>query len=195
MKSKIISFFLTYFFYKQKNGIPQGELEVHRGIRSSDEFGKIVTYQNETQLSFWQPNSTCNEILGTDGSIFAPFVTTDRTIYLFSDDLCRSLYLTYEKDVEHHGLTGYRFSLPERLLQRASENPDNLCYCANPDEPETCKAGMIELAGCKKGIPLVATTPHFLYGEKSDAEAVDLVPDVEKHITFIDIEPVSFKRK
>jgi len=68
---------------------------------------------------------------GTDGSIFAPFVTSDRTLRIFSEELCRSLYLTYQKDIEQHGIPGYRFSLPKELLQRGSVNEDNKCFCEN----------------------------------------------------------------
>jgi len=175
-----------------KNGTLGGKFEVHRGMRKSEEFGQVVQFNNAKQLDFWPENSTCNALNGTDGSIFPPFVTRDRIVYLFSDDLCRSLYLKYEKDIEYHGLTGYRFSLPAQLLARATENPDNECFCFEPNEDySNCKAGVIELAGCKKGTPIVASTPHFLYGEKDDADALALVPDAEKHVTYIDIEPTT----
>jgi hypothetical protein len=50
---------------------------------------------------------------------------------IFSEELCRSLYLSYAKDVEFRGIPGYRFSLPKELLARADENPDNACFCQN----------------------------------------------------------------
>jgi len=170
-----------------KNGTLGPWYEVQRGIRESMEFGSIAKWKNETTLNWWN-GTTCNMINGTDGSVFPPFVTRDRVLSLFSDDLCRSLHLTYEKDIDYHGIPAYRFSLPAELLQRATDNPDNLCFCTFEDIT-LCKAGVINLGVCKKGAPIFASTPHFLYGEKEDAEMAGLHPDPEIHMTYIDLEP------
>jgi len=104
--------------------------QVHRGVRDSNEFGQIVSWNGKSELTWWG-GEFCNKLNGTDGSIFAPFVTRERTLRIFSEELCRSLYLEYATDVTYMGIPGFRFSLPRRLLARADENEDNRCFCEN----------------------------------------------------------------
>jgi hypothetical protein len=113
-------------------------------------------------------------------------------MYVFSTDLCRSLFLTYEKEVEHMGIKGYRFVAPKKMLEDPRTNPDNRCFCME-DELEDCpKGGVIHIKGCKSGAPIMMSTPHFLDADPMYQEESGLVPDKELHETIIDIEPVSF---
>lgn len=120
----------TFGLYYGKNGTLGTEFQVHRGVRDTEEFGMITKWNKTAELSWWG-GEECNKIKGTDGSIFPPFVSRDRVLNLFSEELCRSLYLTYTKDIEFRGIPGYRFALPRKLLARASENEENRCYCEN----------------------------------------------------------------
>jgi len=172
-----------------KNGTLGPMYEVNRGLEDNSLFGNIVSWKGEPKLNWWW-GEYCNMINGSDGSIFPPFVTRDRVINLFSDDLCRSLYLHYEKDVDYEGIPAYRFSVPESLFQNASTNPDNLCFCRQQEyNGANCTAGIIDLGVCKKGAPIFASTPHFLYGAEEYAEKAKLHPDPKLHMTYIDLEP------
>lgn len=92
-------------------------------------------------------------INGTDGSIFPPFVETDRKLEMFSADLCRSLRLLYEKNSEVHGIQTYRFTVDERVLENPILNRENMCYCTQQGTKfENCpKDGAYQLNACKKG--------------------------------------------
>ncbi len=45
---------------------------------------------------------------GTDGSIFHPGVTKSDVLHVFNRDLCRSLPLVFQEEVEMNGIPGYR---------------------------------------------------------------------------------------
>lgn len=92
-------------------------------------------------------------IIGSDGSLFAPAVTRDRVLRIFSPDMCRSMVMTYVEDVELKGVPAYRFTTPKHVMQSPRDNPDNICYCSNPGQNfEGCtKSGVFRIGKCKKG--------------------------------------------
>jgi scavenger receptor class B protein 1 len=45
---------------------------------------------------------------GTDGSVFPPGVTRNDTLHIFNKQLCQSLPLVYQEDIEANGIPGYR---------------------------------------------------------------------------------------
>lgn len=92
-------------------------------------------------------------INGSDGALFPPFVTRDRRLDIFSPELCRSLYLEYDSDTTIQGLTGYRFTLPKKVLEDPRVNDANKCFCTDPGvEMAKCpKQGAYQLESCRKG--------------------------------------------
>ncbi|XP_022236573.1 platelet glycoprotein 4-like, partial [Limulus polyphemus] len=98
------------------------------------------------------------------GSQFPPHIDKEDILYVFSTDLCRSLYLEYEKEVNILGIKAYRFTTPAKLFATPRTNPDNQCFCK--DDQKCLLAGAIDLTTCKKGAPVVASAPHFYQGSK-----------------------------
>lgn len=49
--------------------------------------GKVVSVDGETEQKIWRDH--CNNIEGTDGTVFAPFLYEDKRLESFSTDLCR----------------------------------------------------------------------------------------------------------
>jgi len=140
----------------QKNHTDDGLYEIRTGRTDSSKFGEIVRWNGESELSWWGKSGGgdfCNRINGSDGSIFPPFVKKDRVVRIFSSDLCRSLYLTYTKEVEYKGVPALKFTIPEAMLADPVSNPENRCFCPNPDpvEEKCPKAGVILLSACRKG--------------------------------------------
>lgn len=45
--------------------------------------------------------------------------------------------------------------------------------------------GLIDLSRTKNGIPLVASMPHFLYGDEALVKSFNTKPDVSLHNTFV----------
>ncbi|XP_022235483.1 platelet glycoprotein 4-like isoform X2 [Limulus polyphemus] len=126
----------------------------------------------------------------TDGNQFPPHIEKDNKIYVFSTDLCRSLYLEYEKNVFIRGISAYRFTTPTKLFGNPSTNPSNKCFCT---DPQSClHDGTIELSACQQGSPVVASTPHFYQGSsKYREDVIGFKPEKTKHETYLDVEPMT----
>uniref|UniRef100_A0A023FTG2 Putative plasma membrane glycoprotein cd36 n=1 Tax=Amblyomma parvum TaxID=251391 RepID=A0A023FTG2_AMBPA len=129
-------------------------------------------------------------INGTDGGQFPPFLSKDSTLYVFSTDLCRSMYFRYEKDTEVHGIRAWRFTIPATLFESADRREENRCFCLT--SPVCPKSGITHVSACRKGAPIVLSSPHFYQGDEDFVRAVHgLRPNKERHETFLDIHPLT----
>jgi hypothetical protein len=78
-------------------------------------------------------------------------VNKKRVIHIFNADLCRSLSLTFQKEVNFLGISAYRFTAPKEMLEDPRTNVDNQCYCTS-DEVEDClHGGAMSLETCRDG--------------------------------------------
>lgn len=50
--------------------------------------GRVVEYNDETEMDTYD-GEECNEIKGTDGLFFPPFLTKDMKIWAFASPVCR----------------------------------------------------------------------------------------------------------
>lgn len=171
-----------------RNDTNDGIHTVSTGEKDMSTYLETQEWNGKSALTYWN-DQYCNMINGTDGSQYPPKVTKDTILKIFTSELCRSLYLTYEKEIKHNGIHAYRFTAPEKMLQAASENPDNACYCY-PDMNHCLGSGMLSLEPCAKGAKVIMSTPHFYMGDKIElAKLVGLNPSKEEHETFLDVEP------
>lgn len=76
--------------------ISKQRFRVRRGMENNKDVGLVVNFEGEPTQSKWG-EGRCNEINGTDGTIFAPFLTQKTVIRAFSASLCRVMEMTYEK--------------------------------------------------------------------------------------------------
>ncbi|XP_076351833.1 lysosome membrane protein 2-like isoform X1 [Tachypleus tridentatus] len=179
----------TFGVFYGKNNSDDGIYSIYTGSRGVKHFGLVETWRNQSSLSFWH-SKYCNMINGTDGSMFSPFVDKSDILYIFTTDLCRSLYLWYEQETKVLGIDAYRFTAPSKLFADPRVDPDNKCFCADPNN--CLKAGVIELTACQNGAPVVASSPHFYQGALEYQSAIDgIKPVKKKHQTFLDVEPLT----
>ncbi|KAI9565812.1 hypothetical protein GHT06_009607 [Daphnia sinensis] len=173
------------------NGTNQGEFKIESGANGLDKLGLIRTWKGEDSLSYWK-DPYCDMINGTDGAIYPPVVDVNERIYIFVTDLCRSIYTTYERDIETMGINTHRFTVPPEVFD--DKNPDNFCYCRDHSiDPDLCfSAGLLDLRPCQFGAPVVLSTPHFYLGDPKYSNAfTGLKPVKEWHETNIDLEPLT----
>lgn len=99
----------------------------------------------------------CNEIDGTDGTIFAPFYEKEEGYTIYVPQMCRQLHLEYQRPSKYAGIKTNLFSLSFDVSRYGSPN----CYCRSEDScpPE----GVFDLFPCS-GAPIAITKPHFLEG-------------------------------
>lgn len=75
--------------------------------------------------------SMCNHINGTDASMFPPFRQRGDSMYIFSSDICRSVQLFFQSEVQYHGIPGYRYSIGENFINDIGPEYDNDCFCVD----------------------------------------------------------------
>lgn len=92
-------------------------------------YGLIDKYNGQSHLPHWLSDS-CNQLNGTDGSIFPPHITPERVLHIYDKDLCRLMPLVYEKEVlTKADVVGYRFTPPTNVFSDVDSYPENSCYC------------------------------------------------------------------
>ncbi|KAK7079347.1 hypothetical protein SK128_013894 [Halocaridina rubra] len=175
------------FFYP-KNNSNDGYYSVKSGIFGMEDYQIIASWRGSPNVDFWKEDmwggNACNMINGTTGNQFPRPVSKTKRLYLYTSDLCRSIYAVFQKEVTHGPLTLYRYVLPDDLLDNT---PDNKCFCT---EDFTCRPSMINVSPCRKGAPVVMSTPHYYQGSPEDLTYVEgLNPRAEEHETYLDIEP------
>ncbi|XP_073333908.1 lysosome membrane protein 2-like isoform X2 [Pagrus major] len=173
----------------KKNGSNDGEFIYHTGQQNYLDYGRVETWKGQSKLTFWTSDQS-NSINGSDGSAFHPLLTKDERIYIFTPDLCRSIYMEFEKDVEVKGIPAYRFTPPRSVLASKEENPANEGFCVSPKE--CLGTGLLKVSPCRKGAPVVASFPHFHLAEDKYVSAIGgMSPQREHHQTFLDLNPTT----
>lgn len=177
----------TFGYLYGKNNSGDGIFEVFTGRDDITKYTQIFKWNNMSRVPFWN-DRYCNMMNGTDGAQFPPPVTKKDVLYAYTPDLCRSVFLEFGEEVKVRGIPAYRFITPDRLFASPFDNPDNMCFCT---EPELCElSGILDLSPCRKGIKLTVTGPHFFKTHKYIQETVTgLSPDKDLHDVFVDIEP------
>ncbi|KAJ8261387.1 hypothetical protein COCON_G00171100 [Conger conger] len=158
-----------------------------KGEENYMDFGKIHTWKGQRETTWWTSKES-NMINGTDGGGFHPFVSKDEQLYVFTADLCRSIYVTFVKEVEIKGIPAYRFAPPRDVLASHEENPANEGFCVPAGN--CLGTGVLRVNECRKGAPIVVSFPHFYHGAEEYINGVEgLSPNQEHHETFLDINP------
>ncbi|XP_058794834.1 sensory neuron membrane protein 1-like [Phymastichus coffea] len=163
-----------------------GRTRINRGIRKIAEIGKIIEYNNSTNFAKWN-DEKCDEFLGTDGTMFHPFIGRQEHLYKVDNVLSRSFDYQYDSDVEHNKLRLFRYTAT--VGADLDTNPADKCYCLTPDR--CLKDGVFELWKCMNWA-LVASNPHFYLADPYyNDTVVGLDPNKDKHISTIDVHPLT----
>uniref|UniRef100_A0A8C8EII4 Uncharacterized protein n=1 Tax=Oncorhynchus tshawytscha TaxID=74940 RepID=A0A8C8EII4_ONCTS len=171
-------------FYKQ-NATDDGEYVFLTGQQSYKDFAVIDQWKGQSSLKWWTTDE-CNMINGTNGASFHPIITKNETLYMFSSDLCRSIYAIYEEEISVMGVPGYRFSPPSKVFANTTENAG---FCSPPGN--CLGSGVLQVSACKQDAPIVMSSPHFYQAdEKFVKDIFGMKPNKEQHETIIDINPV-----
>lgn len=179
----------VFGYLKKANGTDDGEYVMLSGENNYLDFTRIIEWKGKNKLDWWTTPSS-NMINGTDGGTFHPLIGKDETIYIFSSDFCRSVYLNFEKEVTILGVPTYRFIPPPKIFANVSVNPDNIGFCVPAGN--CMGSGILNVTACKQGAPILLSLPHFYQSEDQYIQAVDgMHPNKEYHETFLDINPLT----
>lgn len=117
----------------------------------------------------------CNQYVGTDSTIFPPFMSKEEGIWAYEPSICRALGATYKGDAKYNGIPVLRYELD-------LSDPVNHKEC-NCREPGVCPpVGTIDLYRCQE-TPMMASHPHFYLGDPKLLENVEsgLNPNKKDH--------------
>lgn len=116
--------------------------------------GQFTKYNYSEYLPFWNDKeSKCNEIKGTDATIFPPKVSKSDKIFIYNKDVCRVFEINYYKDIIYKGIKGYRYRLNKKNLEAPSQELGTDCYCTKgtmdmQGNPTCMKDGAFDLYTC-----------------------------------------------
>ncbi|KAM4527640.1 lysosome membrane protein 2c [Odontesthes bonariensis] len=175
-------------FYKS-NASNDGTYVFFTGQQNYKDFARVATWRDESSLNWWTSDE-CNMINGTNGASFHPIITKNEALYMFSSDLCRSLYALYEDDVTVRGIPGYRFVPPSEVFANRTVNPANAGFCVPAGN--CLGSGLLNVSACKQGAPIIMSSPHFYQADDKFVQDVfGMEPKKEQHQTAIDINPIT----
>nr|QDD67778.1 sensory neuron membrane protein [Galeruca daurica] len=185
---------LAFSLIGPKNGTEQKRIKALRGTKNYHDVGRIVEYDESPVMSTW-PTDECNEISGTDGTVFPPMLLKEEGLVSFAPDLCRSLKAFWVRKTKYDGIPVNEYTAS---LGDMSKNENEKCYCYTP---ETClKKGLMDLYKCA-GVPIYVSMPHFYDSDESYVKGVKgLQPNKTQHQISILFEqltggPVSAKKR
>jgi len=128
---------------------------------------------------------------GTDGFIYPKNLDKRDKVYIYNRDLCRSLPFEFQKEiVNSNGIPGFRFIPASNAFDTPEENPDNACYCNNPNGECNTPSGVFNVSACQFGSPVMLSWPHFFQADQNLLNTVEgLNPSAAKHQTYVDVQP------
>ena len=95
---------------------------VYTGKGDTRSTARYIMWNKQTSMTKWG-TPYAGMINGTEGTLFHPGVTRNDTLYVFVDQLFRSGYFTYQKDIVTYDITLYQFVLPPEELLKKNQDP------------------------------------------------------------------------
>ena len=178
-----------------KNNSYDGVFTIFTGEDDISKLGQIDRFNGSQYINFWSTDYA-NMVNGSaDGSITPPFLTKDYKVYMFSMDICRSVYAQYygTSYSKYGNVKLHRFRAPKEALEKPSKNPDNAGFCTPLGQ--CMGTGVLNISTCQKvdgfHIPIVISFPNFYMAEDRYINAVEGMNPQSDHATEIDLEPIT----
>lgn len=161
---------------------------INTGVGDIDNIGQYVQWQgNVEEIQVWPNGMGANDINGTEGLFFHPFLQEGEEVQIYVDDTFRSFTLVQTDIVNLMGVRAFRFMFVNSTFDSAFTNPENVRWGSfNPD-------GLFFLGPTQDPVvPVYGSKPHFLDGDPALLEKVNgLSPNRALHESFLDVEPTT----
>lgn len=105
-------------------------MTVFRGKKNSADIGRVVAFNGEPEMDVWDEDE-CNQYMGTDSTIFPPYLDVKDGIWAYEATICRSLGAKYVGKSKYMGVPTAEFD-----IDISSEENTLSCFCR--DYPDEC---------------------------------------------------------
>lgn len=114
--------------FLKTNATDQGEVTVFRGKKNSPDIGRVTAFNGEEELDVWDGDE-CNQFIGTDSTIFAPYMDDIDGIWAFEPGLCRSIHSRYVGKSKYKGIKTSEFAVDISSFENSKQ-----CYCRGSEK-------------------------------------------------------------
>ncbi|EDO26198.1 predicted protein, partial [Nematostella vectensis] len=133
---------------------------VNTGTKNMDRTLDWIAWKGQSSMGLWN-SSYANMINGSDGTQFPPGSGPGDTLYFFSTNLCRSIYLKFDSAKKMKGIPVNRYTTPASLFKNYTEVSSNRDFCLGRCYPDGILAGSQDCTPSTVTSPIVISTPHF----------------------------------
>lgn len=161
------------------------------GSQTYRDLNQYVLINGSSTLPYWnQQPPMCNQLHGTDGEFFSPFLNDSQDLEVYAIDLCRKLNFKYRQPSTISGVNVYKYTLDPKSLQSGQKNPENQCYCLQKGDEQCDLDGLVDLSSCIAS-NIVGSGSHFLFGSPELWSRIDGVrsPNLTLDEPYIYVEP------
>ncbi|VDL64923.1 unnamed protein product [Nippostrongylus brasiliensis] len=185
----------------ETNNTSDGVYEISDGVENSADLGKVVSWNGAKMVDdSWWSSDNARTIRGTEGMLFPPFLKKSDKIQIFISQLCRSIWLEFQEEVEYEGVPAYRFVLPPDVFDPTIPENDGFCnptdkkFFDSQNETDDCfPKGLLEISKCQRSQPpIMISLPNFNFASEEVRQSIKGLngTDQERDIILVDIEPV-----
>ncbi|XP_024942403.1 protein croquemort isoform X2 [Cephus cinctus] len=175
----------AWFYGRNNSETYDGIFNMFTGATDIHKIGSIEKwkYSNRTKFAGY-----CGIVNGTNGDLWPP-LPDNKTVSIFSSDLCTSLSLTMQNTTVHQGLVGTKYVSDKNMLDNGTNVPSRKCFC---NEVECQPSGVLNISSCKFGAPAFISLPHFYLADESYRNSITgMNPNKEKHEFSMTFEPTT----
>lgn len=171
-----------WFYQRNESSTLTGSFNVDTDVEA---LGKLREWNYASTTKFFE--GKCGNLAGSSaGELFAPKLSKEQTLSVFSNEMCRNVDMDYDSEVDVKGINGWKFIGGDRTVDNGTKYPENTCYCAGDCVP----SGVINVTSCRLGAPVFMSFPHFYNADQYYLNQVEgMKPNKEKHQFFMTLEP------
>lgn len=163
-----------------------GHYNINTGQDDISKLGITRAWNYQTSTPHY--STPCNEVHGSGGEFFPPFQTKDRSISIYSGELCRYMNLYFSEETEINGLNLLKFSGTERSVDNGTKYTESACFSNGDSLP----FGLMNVSACRYGAPAFVSYPQFYAADPYYVRSIDgLNPTKNEHEMYIAMEPIT----
>ncbi|XP_072385233.1 protein croquemort isoform X2 [Diabrotica undecimpunctata] len=174
------------WFVDRNDSAPyDGMWNMDNGANSIDTLGLVRNWNYQSHVPYYE--GTCGDVEGTQGELWYP-PHDQKSVKIFSNDLCSSIELDWNGDYTLHGMKGHKFVGNDKTFDNGTKYPQMGCFKGKGVTHQL--SGVRNVSLCKYGAPAFVSFPHFYEADPAFLADVDgLKPNKEKHEMFLALEP------